>query len=158
MQPLSASQSPKIPETAVVATLRELLATCRDAERGYQHAAELADDASIKELFARRHVVRQELALALKDALYRHGKLIETDHGTVLGTIHRGVLDAMARVRDGRLHALVSECERGERVAIAVYQDALSKALPEDVRLLVEDHLATFTHDRDELRDLLAGR
>ena len=117
--------------------LNHLLETCRDGERGFQFAAEHAIDPDVKDLFTTLARERATFARELAPHVHRLGGHANTE-GTTAGAIHRGWMnlkDAMSSHHD---EVLLGEAERGERVAIHAYQEALQGMLPPTVSDLVE--------------------
>jgi len=53
------------------------------------------------------------------------------------GAAHRGWINLKAAMTRADNHAVLAECERGEDVAMAEYNDALSTRLPEPVREMI---------------------
>jgi uncharacterized protein (TIGR02284 family) len=125
------------PNDALADLLRELLVVCRDGEEGYAHAACDVDDHVLREAFTRRSIERARFAVALVDAIQRLGA-DPGKKGSTLGALHRRWLDARAKWKHEGTRGILAECERGERVALEVYEDALAKELPNDVRDVIE--------------------
>lgn len=121
--------------------LHHLLETCRDGERGFRFAAQHATDAEIKELFTTLADERGRFAGELAPHVHRLGGQANTD-GTTAGAIHRGWMSLMGAVSSHGDEVLLAEAERGERVAIHAYQEALQGMLPPTVSDIVERQLA----------------
>jgi uncharacterized protein (TIGR02284 family) len=120
-----------------LSVLNHLLETCRDGERGFQFAASHAADRDVKDFFAALAEQRGRFAGQLAPHVHRLGGQGNTE-GTTAGAIHRGWMglkDAVSRHHD---EALLAEAERGERVALHVYEEALHGMLPPTVSDVVE--------------------
>jgi uncharacterized protein (TIGR02284 family) len=118
-------------------TLNHLIEICRDAERGYRHAANHVSNPDLKALFLDIATERQQFVDALLPHARRLGGETETD-GTVAGALHRGwmsIRDTLVTHDDA---AIISEAERGERAALGAFQAAIEGLLPPDSRDLIE--------------------
>jgi uncharacterized protein (TIGR02284 family) len=137
-------------------TLNHLIQTCRDGERGFRYAANHATSLVVKELFLEIATQRQQFADALLPHAQRLGGETEAD-GSVVGALHRGwmtVRDTLAPHDDG---AMIREAERGERAAMAAYDEALESMLPPESRELVESQRAQIQHTYRRLNGVLTG-
>ena len=79
-----------------------------------------------------------------------------SDGGSVAATLHRGWINIKEAVTGKDKHAVLSECERGEDVAVAAYRKANTAGLPTSIANLVStQHQAVQrVHDRIKaLRD-----
>jgi uncharacterized protein (TIGR02284 family) len=129
-----------VPEDTVLAVLDRLVATCRDGEQGFSAAAESAGERGLKDLFARWSQQRAEFAEALEAEMRRLGG---TPSGaTVTGALHRHWMTLRSMLSVGDEQAILAEVDRGERAALAAYQDALGHGLPMTARGLVEQQFA----------------
>lgn len=135
---------------AVVDTLRDLLTICRDGEEGYAHAASDVDDHVLREAFTRRSIERARFAVALIDAIEGLGGE-PGKRGSTVGALHRRWLDARARWKHEGTRGILAECERGERVALEMYEETLARDLPADIRAIVE---AQYVAIRDACADV----
>jgi uncharacterized protein (TIGR02284 family) len=138
------------PRAELVDSLRDLLAICRDGEEGYAHAACDVDDHVLREAFTRRSIERARFAVALIDAIRDAGGE-PGKRGTTVGALHRRWLDARAKWKHADTRTILGECERGERVALELYEEALARDLPNDVRSLLE---AQYVAIRDACADV----
>jgi uncharacterized protein (TIGR02284 family) len=137
-------------------TLNHLIQTCRDGERGFRYAANHATNPVVKALFLEIATQRQQFAEALLPHAHRLGGETEAD-GSVAGALHRGwmtVRDTVAPHDDG---AMIREAERGERAALAAYEEALESMLPPEARELIESQRAQVQHTYRRLNGLLTG-
>lgn len=128
-------------DAGVVSTLNNLIETCRDGQEGFRAAAEGVKSAELRELFHSYARQRAGFAGELQDEVRRLGG--EPEHGgSLAATLHRGWMGLRAALEGGDERAVVSECARGEDVAIATYRSALDTDMPANVRALVERQFA----------------
>lgn len=121
----------------VIATLNDLIETCRDGINGFQTAAEGVSSPIAKEVFLSRvHLIQKGLG-DLDAAVQRLGGE-PTDHGHPTAPMHRAWINIKSAVSDGDDKAIIDEVVRGEEVAVKHYREALAKPLPADVRAMVE--------------------
>ncbi|MBI2187766.1 MAG: PA2169 family four-helix-bundle protein [Acidobacteria bacterium] len=119
------------------AVINDLIETCRDAERGFRMAAEHVNTPEMKGLFVRLAQQRHEFADALLPYAHRLGGATDGD-GTGIAAVHRTWMQFRARLASNPERAMLEEALRGERHALAVYEEAVHDVLPPDARELVE--------------------
>jgi uncharacterized protein (TIGR02284 family) len=129
----------RMQDMMAVATLNDLIATCKDGEQGYVAAADSATDEDLKDFFHGCAGQRAQLAAELEAAVKRLGDRGRS-RGTFAGLLHRGWMRAKGAFRHGNAEDLLAECERGESAAVRHYEAALKQALPPDIRALLETH------------------
>ena len=131
-------------------TLNRLIEICRDGQLGFGSAAGHVSDPAVKALFLEIAAQREQFVHALLPHAHRLGGATESD-GTVAGTLHRGWIS----LRDTLSHhddaAIIKEAERGERTALAAFQDAISGMLPPESRELIETQYAGIQHTHRRL-------
>jgi uncharacterized protein (TIGR02284 family) len=123
-------------ERTELSVLNHLLEICRDGEHGFQAAAQHVDDPELKDVFTSVAEQRARFAAELVPHVHRLGGQA-TGGGTTGGALHRGwinVKSSLSKHDDG----VLAEAERGERVALHAYQEAVEGMLPPTVRDLVE--------------------
>jgi len=120
----------------LVARLTALVETCCDGYAGYDDAARLVPDLSLRRLFERLAAERRTHAQELGGELARLGGSPRAE-GTVRGALHRGWLRARAPLT---ALEILRECTIGERAALKRYDEALAGDLPAEVRALLESH------------------
>jgi uncharacterized protein (TIGR02284 family) len=121
----------------VIATLNDLIETCRDGISGFRTAADGVSSPIAKEVFLSRvHLIEKGLG-DLDAAVQRLGG-DPTEHGHPAASMHRAWINIKSAVtlRDDK--AIIDEVVRGEEVAVKHYRDALEKPLPADIRAMVE--------------------
>ena len=138
----------------VIATLNELIETCRDGQEGFRTAAEGVTRSELKTLF---HDIARQRALfvgELQTEVRRLGGDPEKA-GSVAATLHRGWINIKSAVTGEDETAVLAECERGEDSAVSNYKDALADVnLPADVRAIVERQYAQVQEAHDRVRNL----
>lgn len=115
--------------------LHGLIEICRDGERGYLAAADHATDADLKKILTELAEERRQFAEALTPHLYRLGGLV--DGASRTAALHRGWMAVRSWIPDSD-HQVIAEAERGDRVALNAYEEALSGPLPPTVSGVVE--------------------
>jgi len=148
---------PKVDETgsvdAVRSTLNRLIRTGIDGQKGFASAAENVSDLNLKRLFESYAQQRTEFAAELQQELRRVGEE-PTDTGHPSAALHRGVMEVKAAVTGRDEGTVISECERGEDLAIEAYESALEASLPDELRSLVERQFLRIKEAHDQLRSL----
>jgi uncharacterized protein (TIGR02284 family) len=137
----------------VRSTLNGLIRTCIDGQNGFETAAQNVSDLNLKRLFESYAVQRTEFAAELQQELRRVGEEA-TDSGHASAALHRGVMDVKAAVSGRDEGTVISECERGEDLAVEAYESALRASLPEELRGLVERQFLRIKEAHDQIRSL----
>ena len=128
-------------DAEVISTLNGLIETCRDGQEGFRTAAEGVKSAELRELFQTYAHQRAGFAGELQDEVRRLGG-DPAQTGSLVATLHRGWMGLRAALEGDDDRAVVSECERGEDVALGAYRSALGRDLPASVRAMVERQFA----------------
>jgi uncharacterized protein (TIGR02284 family) len=118
-------------------TLNHLIETCLDGERGFRYAANHVRDPAVKALFLEIATQREQFADQLRPYAQRLGGADEAD-GSFAGALHRGwitIRDALGGHDDA---TIIREAERGERIALTAYEEALNGMLPPTARDVIE--------------------
>jgi uncharacterized protein (TIGR02284 family) len=133
-----------------VEALNHLIQMCRAGEYGFRQAG---DELLKKEnrVFATSTAFkRHEFATALEDQVAKIGGTPQ-DHATVQAAIHRFWMNVRHVINQRNDEIVLSECMRGEEVALKAYQDVFeAKSLPE-----IEEMLRTQFMNIIETRDRL---
>ncbi len=137
----------------IISTLNDLIETCKDGEQGFRTAADAVKDQQVKSLFLQYSSQRTQLAAELKEEVRRRGGNPE-QAGSVSGALHRGWMNIKSAVSGMDELAIVTEAERGEDVAVRVYQEALTAGLPSDVQALVQQQYERIKQAHDRVREL----
>ena len=133
--------------------LNDLIETCRDGQDGFLTSAEDVKDANLKALFNRYSAQRGEFAAELQGLVAGLGQKSETT-GSAAGAAHRGWINIKSAVTSRDVAAIVSEAERGEDHAKAVYSKALQEHLPMDIRKVVQRQYTGVLEAHDNVRRL----
>jgi uncharacterized protein (TIGR02284 family) len=140
-------------EKAAISTLNELIETCKDGANGFRAAADAVSRADAKALFTSRVPIIERSAAELQAEVRRLGGDPETS-GSVAGAMHRGWMDLKAAVSSRDEAAILTECERGEELAVTKYEDALKADLPLQTRSLVEAQYRGTVSNLEKVRAL----
>ena len=138
---------------AAVSALNDLIETCKDGANGFRTAAAAVKHAEAKTLFTSRVQLIEHAATELQAEVRRLGGDPETS-GSVAAKIHRGWIDLKAAVTGKDDAAIITECERGEQVAVKNYDDARRKDLPATTRALVERQYQGAVQNLERVRAL----
>ena len=138
----------------VIATLNNLIETCKDGQNGFQAAADGVKNGDLKTLFHTYSQQRAQFAGELQQEVRRLGGDPEKT-GSLAATLHRGWIDIKVAVTGEDEAAVISECERGEDSARRNYEDALAdENLPGDIRSIVERQFTQVKEAHDRIRSL----
>lgn len=100
-----------------ISILNGLIETCEDGVKGFRTAAAAVKHPAAKTLFTSRVPAIEHAASELQAEVQRLGATPETT-GSVATKIHRGWIDLKAAVNGQNDAAIITECERGEQVAV----------------------------------------
>lgn len=137
----------------VVSTLNELIETSKDGANGFREAAEAVTRPDAKALFTSRVPAIEQAVTELQAAVRRLGGDAETT-GSVAAAVHRGWINLKSAVTGKNEAAIITECERGEELAVTRYEDALKSDLPSDVRAVVERQYRGTVANLEKVRGL----
>jgi uncharacterized protein (TIGR02284 family) len=139
---------------SLASLLNSLIETCKDGQEGFRAAADNVRTADFKSLFSELSLQRQEFAAELQGLVRGLDEKVEKG-GSVAGASHRGWMDLKSAITSGEEHSILSECERGEDVAVAAYAEALEhESLPHDVRAVLRQQYMGVQAAHDRVRDL----
>ena len=138
---------------AVVSVLNDLIETCKDGANGFRTAAAAVQHADAKALFTSRVPTIEGAAAELQAQVRRLGGDAETT-GSVAAAVHRGWIGLKSAVTGKNDAAIITECERGEQLAVKNYEDALEEDLPADVRAIVERQYRGAVQNLERVRAL----
>src|SRR3954464_4061694 len=97
----------------VIATLNDLIETCKNGEEGFRTAAEGVTDQAVKTAFGKFARDRFQMARELQDEVQGLGGKPETA-GSVGGAVHRGWMNIKSAVSGKDDQKIIAEAERGE--------------------------------------------
>lgn len=143
-------------QETVVNQLQYLLKTSRDAKKGFADAAAHATDPQLAQLLRERSVQRAEFEEAVRQRIVNLNAE-PFDHSSVGAALHRAWLNVREKVTGQGDYAIVSECERGEEMAVQKYTDVLSEMeMPAELRAFIQHQFALVKASQQELADLKA--
>jgi uncharacterized protein (TIGR02284 family) len=135
-------------------TIRDLIDTCRDGEKGWQEAANHAKRADLKTMF---HEVSQERAGFARELETELASMApdkaEKSEGHVAGALHRAWIDTKTALGAGD-HAIIEWLEQGEDYAKRKYEEALSTGLPAGVLAIVRRQAQSVRNVHDRVRTM----
>ena len=137
----------------IIATLNNLIETCKDGQNGFQTASEGVKNSELKTLFLGYSQQRAQFAGELQAEVRRLGGDPENT-GSVAASLHRGWIDIKSAVTGKDEGAVIAECERGEDSAVRNYKDALAENLPENIRTIVQSQYTQVQEAHDRVRSL----
>lgn len=137
------------------AVLNHLIESCKDGAHGFDHAAELVTDPSLKVLFADLARTHAGIAAELVPHAQRLGGTAAAD-GTAAASLHRRWMDARSRMSGHDDRTVLAEAHRGDTVTMAAFKDALDGVLPSSVRDVVEQQFSKLRSGHDDLERVQA--
>jgi uncharacterized protein (TIGR02284 family) len=137
----------------ISSTLNQLIQACKDGENGFQTAAKAVSDPNLRHLFESYSQQRSEFAAELGVEVQRLAQ-DPASRGHVAAALHRGWMELEAAVTGRDEGVIIAECERGEDLAVKAYEQALSVALPPDLKAIAERQLIKIQEAHDQLRSL----
>jgi len=138
----------------VISTLNGLIETCRDGQEGFQMAAGGVKSPELRELFDGYSRQRASFVGELQDEVRHIGGEPEQT-GSLVASLHRGWMGLRAAVEGDDDAAVVSECGRGEDVALSNYRAALGTDMPSSVRSMIERQFAEVKKAHDHIHNLV---
>ena len=137
-----------------VTLLNALIRVGCDAEQGFLAAADGVADSELVELFAEYAVQRAKFVAELKERV-KSLRSEPDDGGTLAGEVHRTWTGLKAILETNEAHAILSQCERGEYVAVMAYREALAERdIDQQTRELVQRQYEQVQAAHDRIRQL----
>ena len=136
----------------LIASLNDLIETCRDGDKGFQAAAENAQNEGLKGLFRRCAYQRAQFASELQAEVRQLGG-DATESGSVSGAFHRGWMNIKSAILSGD-DSITSECEWGEDAALKNYERVLKQNLPPNVLPVVKHQYTQIKDSHNRLHNL----
>lgn len=135
----------------VLKIIRDLAATCRDAEEGFNKAAKGVHSDKFLVTLDRYSTERSQFAAELDEAIRQRGAAPgDTGHGS--GPLRRGWRELEARIRPKNDWEMVLECADGEESGLKHYDHALTQELPEDIRRILTVQRQSIERAVEDLR------
>ena len=141
--------------TEVISTLNDLIEINRDAQKGFQDAAEKVKSPGTKTLCLEQSLSRAHFVGELQTMVHSLGDEPE-DSGSVTGALRRGWMDLKAALGGGD-HAILTVIESSEDHALAAYRKALATHLPADVQDIVDMQSKSVQQTHDKIKALRDG-
>ena len=110
----------------VIDDLNHLITICTDGKYGYQEAAEDADSAVLRAMFAGYSAERAEFSEQLKEEVRRLGGNPDRVSGP-FGGVHKAWIDVKTALTAKDSKAVLGACITGEQEAIKAYSNVLKK-------------------------------
>jgi uncharacterized protein (TIGR02284 family) len=117
----------------VIKALNDLIEACKDGEKGFTAAADVAKSFDLKKLLQSYAAQRAFFATELQSQVQRLGGQAE-ESGSLGGSLHRGWMNFKALVTGAGDCAVIAECERGDEAASKAYEEALKLDLPPELK------------------------
>ena len=157
------STSPQVIDAAelrhIAAVLNACIEACIDGQKIYAVAAASVRDPALKEMLQHHSDQRATFVLQLQQALRRLGVTPENE-GTFRGGARRRLMEARWALEPRHEDvSLVRQCMRDQEQCVRRYVSAMrlvnAASLPLDVRVLLDEQLASITLTLDETRQRL---
>lgn len=137
----------------VISVLNGLIETCKDGDEGFRTCALDASDTRLKTFFTNRAQSCAAAARELQSLVHAYGG--DPGNSSSLGSaVHRRWIDIKALITGKDDRAVLQECERGEAMAVSSYSQALTRKLPENVRVVVERQYQGVLQNHDQVKSL----
>jgi uncharacterized protein (TIGR02284 family) len=136
-------------EKSTNATINRLIEACYDGQHGYQTAAHHMPDMKLKKTLGKFALERKYFAEELSQQIDRDTGT-PVHHGTFKGALHRGWMELKGKDRAG----ILRECLRGEEAGLACFRAALTKEIPVELKMLLDEHIAHIEAARGQLEQL----
>lgn len=123
----------------VAGKLNELLEKNYDAEKGYKFAAGKVEDANLHDFFISRANERYDFRKEIKSEIKKYGES-PNEATSIEGDIHRAWMNLKASLSSNTEEALLEEAIRGEKTAIAEYEEVIkdTSILPTTANMLIK--------------------
>ena len=138
-------------ENNAINVVENLIETSKDAQKGYQDAAEHVKRPDLKSYFNQQSVERGRFALELQTELAKLGKPEKKVSGSAGGALHRAWLDTKATLGGGD-KTILESVESGEDNAKDTYKKALTGALPASLLEIVRRQADSVQRAHDRVR------
>jgi uncharacterized protein (TIGR02284 family) len=133
--------------------LKDLIATCRDSEKGFSKAAKGVHSDNLRNRFTGIALQRSEFAHELSGLLRNMGEEPPAS-GHQSAIQHRGWCESETSIRPKNDMTFLAECEGGEENTLGHYEHALTLDLPAVIRPVVHRQRLAVQEALLELRDV----
>ncbi len=139
--------------TDVVSTLNHLAEIRRDGAKGFADAAAAVQSSNLKSTLQSASKRCEIGARELDSEISKLGGAVGAS-GTTAGAMHRAWTNLKAAITGRDDKAILVECERGEDVAKAAYEEALQSNLPLDIQTIVQRQYNGVVENHDLVKRL----
>lgn len=137
--------------------LNNLIMAMKDAEQGYQAAADRVGVPELAELFEANVRQRTKFVLELQNRV-RALRSTPAKTGTPVGALHRGWMGLKAALESNETHAILAECERGDDMSLKLFGSALKEIdIDRQSRELIQQQYEQVQAAHDRVRQLRDG-
>ena len=140
-------------ENDAINVVENLIETNKDAQKGYQEAAEHVKRPDLKSYFNEQSAQRGRFAQELQAELAKLGKPDKKVSGSASGALHRAWIDTKAALGGGD-KSILESVESGEDNAKDTYKKALTGALPGSLLEMVRRQADSVQRAHDHVRML----
>jgi uncharacterized protein (TIGR02284 family) len=137
----------------IISTINNLIETLKDGQEGFRQAAEAVKDPQLKSLFNSYSEQRARFATELEQEVGDLGETPETS-SSASGALHRAWINIKSVATSGDDAAILSECERGEDVAVKEFKEAMQDQLSAPVRDIVSRQYREVQNAHDRIKML----
>jgi uncharacterized protein (TIGR02284 family) len=140
-------------ENNAISVVENLIETNRDAQKGYQDAAQHVKALDLKTFFNEQSAERARFAQELQAELAKLGKPDKKVSGSAGGALHRAWIDTKANLGGGD-KTILESMEAGEDKAKDTYNKALSGTLLPSLAEIVRRQAVSVQRAHDRVRML----
>ena len=136
-----------------ISVLTHLAEISRDGAKGFCDAADAVKSSNLKTTLQN---ASQRCAAGARELDIEISKLggEPGESGTLGGAVHRAWTNLTAAVTGGDDKVILAECERGEDVAKAAYEEALRSDLPLEVKSTIQRQYTGVKENHDLIKKL----
>ncbi|TKC09965.1 PA2169 family four-helix-bundle protein [Pedobacter polaris] len=109
----------------IIADLKSLISIVNDGKEGYQSAADVIENPTLKGVFLKNATQRFVYEQELKAHILKHGGVSDNEEGGILGFLHRtwiGIKEALSSKEET---SVLSAIETGEQAALDKYDQCI---------------------------------
>ena len=128
--------------------LRDIISKNEDAVKGFEKAADNADEAGIKSFFSKRAVSRKNFLAQLRNSVPELDLGDQEIDGSAKGVAHRSWMDIKAFFSNDKDEAMLEEAVRGDKAAVEEYNEILAESVvPMRVKEILREQRNTIQND-----------
>lgn len=134
--------------------LNDIIQKNEDAVKGYEKAAENAENVGLKSYFQNKAVERRNFLVELKAAAPALETREEVD-GSATGSMHRAWMDVKAFFSGDNDESMLEEAIKGDKAAVEEYNDVLSDThLPIEAASIIRRQRDWIKQDLEKIRTM----